>query len=200
MLHTKPAARVALGILLASCAPGCAKHEHTKNTNAERASETSGSMSQTESLLATVQEVDSERRVVTLSDAQGKRIALDIADSVDLTRIHPQDAVRITYQESVAFALATENETGDGPSVEESTRRIPEGVQFGRRIRTTVEIVSVTKDGSHATFRIPEGPLRTVYIDDTPSQEKIAKLRPGDAVAVTYTEKLAVAVDPAFDD
>jgi hypothetical protein len=73
-------------------------------------------------------------------------------------------------------------------------------VQFARKVSATVEIVSVTKDGSHATFRVPDGALRTVYVDDKPSQAKIANMRPGDAVAVTYTEKLALALDPAFDD
>jgi hypothetical protein len=56
-----------------------------------------------------------------------------------------------------------------------------------------------SRDSSHATFRAPEGEVRTVHGSDSPSQEEIANLRAGDAVAVTYTEKLAVALDAADD-
>jgi hypothetical protein len=191
-------------LLLASlsCGIGCSKHE-SGPTTAARAQETSGTVvTQTEALKAKVLEVDAAKRVVTLRDEQGQVFALDIGESVDLSSIKPNDSVRVVYQESVAFAL-TDKEEADiqgGPAVEQSTRQIPEGVQFGRKVTATVEIVSVTKDGSHATFRVPDGAQRTVYVDDQPSQQKIRNLRPGDAVAVTYTEKLAVAVDPAFDD
>lgn len=184
------------------CAAACAKQGQTEQTTASRAQETSGSVTQTESHKATVQSVDADKRVVTLRDEQGQPFALDIGESVDLSKLQANDSVRLVYQESVAFAL-TDKEEADiegGPAVEQSAQRIPEGVQFGRKVSATVEVISVTEDGSHATFRVPDGAVRTVYVDDARSQQKIAHMRPGDAVAVTYTEKLAVAVDPAFDD
>jgi hypothetical protein len=37
--------------------------------------------------------------------------------------------------------------------------------------------------------------VRTVAINDAASQEKVAALRPGDKVAVTYVEKLALVLE-----
>jgi hypothetical protein len=201
MFDIKLPLHAALVVSLLSAA-ACSKDAKNERTSAPPAAETSGAIMQTESLKATVQEVDAAKRVVTLRDEHGESFALDIGDSVDLAQIHKNDSVRLAYQESVAFALANKEEADieGGPAIEQSTQRIPEGVQFGRKVSATVEVVSVTKDGSHATFRVPDGAVRTVYVDDRPSQQKIANLHPGDAVAVTYTEKLAIAVDPAFDD
>jgi hypothetical protein len=184
------------------CAGACAKSGTTEPTTSTRAQETSGAITKTEALKATVEAVDADKRVVMLRDEHGEPFTLDVGENVDLSKLRAKDSVRVVYQESVAFALANEQETAvpESALVEQSTQRIPEGVQFGRKVSATVEVVSVTEDGSHATFRVPDGAMRTVYVDDPPSQQKIANLRPGDAVAVTYTEKLAVALDPAFDD
>jgi hypothetical protein len=198
MVHLKRHGALVAGML---CALACAKQAPSA-ASPSRAQETSGAITETEALRATVQEVDREQRLVTLRDESGTSFVVAIGDGVDLERIKPNDALRLAYQTSIAFALADKEraELAPGPAVEQSAERIPDGVQFARKVSATVEIVSVTKDGSHATFRVPDGALRTVYVDDKPSQAKIANMRPGDAVAVTYTEKLALALDPAFDD
>jgi hypothetical protein len=200
MVHHKVPFHAVLGAGIL-CALACAK-QVPSDTRASRVQETSGAITETETLRATVQNVDSERRLVTLRDEGGTSFVVAIGDSVDIARIKPNDALRLAYQTSIAFALADKEraELAPGPAVEQRAERIPDGVQFARKVSATVEIVSVTKDGSHATFRVPDGALRTVYVDDKPSQTKIANMRPGDAVAVTYTEKLALALDPAFDD
>lgn len=205
MSHGKSTPYYALLALALAGTSACAKQTQSQPTTAKRAEATSGQITETETAQATVQAVDAQRRVVTMRDESGQPYQVYVGDKVDLSQIHENDKLRLAYQESIAFALTDkeEKEKADlegAPEVEESTQRIPEGVQFGRKVSTTVEIVSVTKDGSHATFRVPDGAVRTVYVDDQPSQRKIANMRPGDAVAVTYTEKLAVAVDPAFDD
>ena len=201
MVHHKLSLATALAMCL-SLSVACTKHAESAKS-ASRAQETSGAITDTEAVKAIVQEVDRERRQVTVRDeAGGGSFVVAIGDSVDLSRIEPNDALRLVYQESLAFALTDKEraEIAPGPAVEQSAERIPDGVQFARKVSATVEIVSVTQDGSHATFRVPDGALRTVYVGDKPSQEKIANMRPGDAVAVTYTEKLALALDPAFDD
>jgi hypothetical protein len=177
-------------LLAAACSKG-----NERSTTAQRVEATSGELRQSEALTATVQEVDRDHRVVTLRDQAGHPFSVEVSENVALDDIRPNDSVRVAYQESVAFALQ-EKGTSTEPSVEQTTRRIPDGVQYGRRIDTTVEIVSVSSDGSHATFRGPEGGVRSVHVTDASNQEKIANLRPGDSVAVTYTEKLDVALAP----
>lgn len=195
-MHKRTAAARPLliaSLMLAGAA--CSKGDKGTQT-AERAEETSGQISQTESLRATVQAVDQKNRTVTLRDADGRPFEVEAGPGVELSRLNAGDTVLVVYQESIAFALQDPKEQPEEPtSVEESRRRIPDGVQFGRQIKTTVEIVSVAPDGTEATFRVPEGAVRTVQVADARNQQKIANLRPGDSVEVTYTEKLNVEVD-----
>lgn len=196
-----PRFMVAVSLAAAAGAAGCSKEgKASESTTAERAEETSGAMTQTESLRATVQSIDEATRTVTMRDEEGRTFEVEAGPSVDLSQLHAMDSVLVVYQESVAFSLQDKSEgQGEAPMVEESSRRsIPDGVQFGRQIKTTVEIVSVAPDGAQATFRDAEGDVRTVQIADAGNQQKIANLKPGDSVDVTYTEKLAVAVDPAI--
>jgi ribosome-associated protein YbcJ (S4-like RNA binding protein) len=174
------------------CVGACANKSQSESSRA--AAETSGEITQVEVLKAKVEDVDAAQRVIAMRDESGRPFVIDVGENVPLERIRPHDWLSVKYQESVEFSLKEPGEADPVPSVEQSTRRVPDGVQFGRKIDALVEIVSVTADGSHATFKVPDGMTRTVFIDDEPNQRKIARLRPGDEVAVTYTEKLAVAL------
>jgi ribosome-associated protein YbcJ (S4-like RNA binding protein) len=184
------------GVVLCSLIAVSACADKSKSATSSRAgAETSGEISQVEVLKAQVQEVDAAQRVIAMKDETGRPFLIEVGSNVPLGTLKQDDWVSVKYQESVAFSLKEPGESAPEPAVEHTTRRVPDGVQFGRRIDALVQIVSVTADGSHATFKVPEGMTRTVYIDDATNQRKIARLRPGDEVAVTYTEKLAVALD-----
>ncbi|HEX6241883.1 MAG TPA: hypothetical protein VFZ61_13335 [Polyangiales bacterium] len=184
--------RASVALCSVLCVGACAHRSQSEGSRAP--AETSGEITQVEVLKAKVEDVDAAQRVIAMRDESGRPFVIDVGENVPLERIRPHDWLNVKYQESVEFSLKEPGEADPVPSVEQSTRRVPDGVQFGRKIDALVEIVSVTPDGSHATFKVPDGMTRTVFIDDEPNQRKIARLRPGDEVAVTYTEKLAVAL------
>jgi hypothetical protein len=187
---------ICAGLLLLAAAslPGCARH--ARSENAKRAAETSGELSTKESLSTSVDSVDLAGHTITLRDANGRPFTIVTGDSHALERMHPDDPVRLVYQEAVSFRLQDEQagQNAAPPLTVQrfETKRLPDrdGVEFARRVDTMVEIVSVDPEGSAATFRIPEGNVRAVEIEDARNREKIKRLRPGDAVAVVYTEKL----------
>lgn len=189
----RSAMRLRAGVALCSIVAlgACAKQPQAESA---RVAETSGQIEQVEVLKAKVDDVDAAHRVIAMKDQAGRPFVIDVGANVQLESIKPNDWVRVKYEESVAFSLLEPGEP-EPPAIEQTTRKIPDGVQFGRKIDATVEIVSVTDDGSHATFRVPDGMVRTVFIDDLPNQRKISRLKAGDEVAVTYTEKLAVVLD-----
>jgi hypothetical protein len=185
-----------VAVLAAAAGSGCARHAHPPTT-AERAKDAHGEMKDTERLTATVERIDKANQTVILHDEEGRRFAMDVDDSA-LQRLKPDDQIKVVYQEVLAFALEDPaKQTGpDETKVEESAERNGEnGVQVGRRISTTVQIVSVASEGKSVEFRVPEGAVRTIAIEDSKNQKEISNLRPGDSVRVTYTEKLALAVD-----
>jgi hypothetical protein len=189
--HRNELAVLGLALSLLGGAVGCAKNQGKGAQAANRAAETSGQLVYKDSVSATVEAVDSTNRTVTLREPQGDVFTVAVGEGVAIERIQPEDKVNVAYQESLAFEL---QQPGETPKVgaETTTERLPEGVQYGRKVTTTVEILAVAPQGSAATFRNQEGDVRTVEVDNPANREKVANLRPGDNVEVTYTEKLAV--------
>ena len=187
---------VLVAVLTASAAlVGCA--HQAKTDTAQRAEKARGELSDGDTIVATVESLDPDAHVVLLRDEQGQRFAVEAGEAA-LARIHPGDQIKVLYQESVAFALAdpAQGKPAEDTKVRQSSERTGSGdVQFGRQITTTVEILKVAPDGTTVAFRVPEGAVRSVAIADAANQQKVVNLRPGDAVHVTYTEKLALAVE-----
>ncbi|MDB4974865.1 MAG: hypothetical protein JWN48_3206 [Myxococcaceae bacterium] len=187
------------GVLVAALATvgasACAKHHPP--TTAERAKDAHGEIKDAETLTATVDAIDQANQTVVLHDDQGRQFAMD-ADKTALSRLKVNDQIKVVYQEALAFALEdpAKHKGPDQTKVEETAEQTKgNGVQVGRKISTTVQILSVAPKGTAVEFRVPEGPVRTIVIDDEKNQKEIENLRPGDSVRVTFTEKLAMAVD-----
>ncbi|MET0282924.1 MAG: hypothetical protein ABW352_00580 [Polyangiales bacterium] len=176
-------------------APACAKQHPT--TTAERAEIAHGELKATDSLTATVDKIDAANQTVFLHDDQGHHFAVQASGDA-LERLQPDDQIKVVYQESIKFALqeSKKSDAEQKTKVEDLTQlKGDDAVEFGRKISTTVQILAVGEQGSAVEFRAPEGHVRTVAIDDHESREKIAALRPGDKVAVTYVEKLGLELD-----
>ncbi|MFT3927118.1 MAG: hypothetical protein QM778_31520 [Myxococcales bacterium] len=184
---------VALGLV--GSASACAKSgSKAASDSTKRAAQTSGELVYKDSVTATVESVDKDNRLVTLRDPEGEPFTVAVGEGVALERMEPDDKVNVAYQESLAFEL---QEPGAEPKMgaETTAEKLPEGVQYGRKVTTTVEILAVAPKGTAATFRNQEGDVRTVEVDNPANREKVSHLRPGDNVEVTYTEKLAVQLE-----
>lgn len=180
----------------AAATTACAKHGHSETT-AERAKEAHGEIRDSEAMTATVERVDKANQTVILHDDQGLRFAMDV-DQAALERLQPKDTIKVVYQEVLAFALEDpkKQQGPDQTQIEESAQRNgDDGVQVGRRVSTTVQIVSVAPKGAAVEFRVPEGTVRKIAIDQEQNRQEVENLRPGDSVRVTYTEKLALLVE-----
>jgi len=63
-------------------------------------------------------------------------------------------------------------------------------------VTTTVVIQSVDRPKNSVTFVGPSGMTRTVEVKDSQAKQFIGQLKQGDEVELTYTESLAIAVEP----
>lgn len=199
MLKITTRSAVLSAVLASSLATvACAKQgKPTETATAERVEKARGEIKDTESVSATVESVDQSTKTVFLRDDEGRRFAIE-ADENAAARLRPNDKVKAVYQESLAFALEDPTKPHDDAEtkVEQSAeKKGADGVQFGRRITTTVHIVAVAPQGKSVEFRLPEGQSRTVTIQEEKHQAAVQNLHPGDSVQVTFTEKLALAVD-----
>ena len=155
---------------------------------------------QTLKAMAVVESVDVEKRTVTVKDKDGKSLTLEVSDAVrNLPQVKPGDHVNVEYYESLAYEV---HKAGgeEKPDLElaGAAGRAKEGEKpagaVGRQAKLRATIDSIDKDAQTVTLKGPQGNLRTFHAKDP---KKLDKVSVGDVVEVTYTEALAVSVQPA---
>lgn len=147
---------------------------------------------------AVVQSVDPERRRVELLTAEGRPITVIAGREVrNFSQIEPGDTVRAVFVESVAARMAEADESGPTTGVV-ATQQAPLGARPGAavatEVNTVVEVISYDPATHVATFRTPEGTVHSIVVAE-PMRAFAAARQPGDRVALTLTEAVAIALE-----
>jgi len=155
-------------------------------------------VAQTVKMTATITAIDKATRDVTLKGPQGNEITVTAGPEVkNFANMKVGDQVNAEYVE----ALTLELKKGGGQKVERTEQAgamgakagaMPAGA-MGRQITVVADVVSVDPAKKTVTLR---GPKRTVelVVSDPEQLKRVAK---GDQVEATYTQALAIAVEPA---
>jgi len=156
----------------------------------------------TQTVSATVKSIDQQKRLVELTDGKESTTIQVPPEVRNLSQLKVGDQVVVSYHEGLAaeFKKKGESTTVGVLDTTTGTARNPEGGQpgaaVGNRVRTTVVIQGVDHSSNSVTFTGPSGMTRTVEVKDPKAQKFIGSLKQGDEVELTYTEALAVTVDP----
>jgi len=147
---------------------------------------------------ATVKAVDKANRLVTLEGPEGNQFVVQAGDKVrNFDQIKVGDLVVVEYLE----ALTLELKRGTGQVRErierESAARAQPGqapgAAAGRQITVVANVIAV--DPTRQTVRLPD-PQRIVDLKvRDPEQLKLVKV--GEQVEATFTEAVAIALEPA---
>jgi translation elongation factor P/translation initiation factor 5A len=153
-------------------------------------------------VVATVEAIELTQRQVTLLTPDGERLPLVVGPEVrNLPQVEVGDQVLVRYREAIAAELKEPGAPSRVGEMTESATTAPAGTKPGaevaRRITTTVEIQNVDPAGPTVSFTGPNGVLRMVDVQDPGMQAFARTLKPGDEVDITYTEALALSVEPA---
>jgi hypothetical protein len=153
---------------------------------------------------ATVTAIDRENRLVTIEGPEGDSMVIQVTDQVkNLPQVEVGDKVKISYFSSKTVDIA---KPGDdvtlGTEVSEVGGTAPAGEKpaaaAGVAVTRTVEVMFVDPYQKYITFLSPDRGLRKISLKDTPQlQHYLNELKKGDIVQVTYTEAMAIAVEPA---
>jgi Cu/Ag efflux protein CusF len=152
---------------------------------------------------ATVEAVDPASRLVTLKGPKGGLFTVRASDDVkNLDKVKKGDQVNIKYYRSMAVDVVPAGEAQSGAERAVTTTRVPAepgmapaGV-VARQERKTVKIVSIDPYKKSIAFRDPEVGRREIWVTKPELQHYLTDLKEGDTVQVTYTEALAVSVEP----
>jgi hypothetical protein len=148
---------------------------------------------------AQVVAIDKATRTVTLKGPQGNSVDIVAGDEVkNFDQIKLGDFVVARYAEALTLELRKTKVKAGEPTVTEMAARAkpgerPAGV-VGREVTAIADVIGVDPKKSTITLKGPRGNVVTLNVQN-PDQFKVVKK--GDQVEVTYTEALALSVEPA---
>ncbi|MFL6547776.1 MAG: hypothetical protein ACJ8OJ_03730 [Povalibacter sp.] len=181
-----------ISVAVLTCSPLAAIAQPTEPVQVDRVQQ----------LSATVVSVDVAKRMVELRSGEETKTIQVPPDVRNLAQVKPGDLVVVTYHEGLGaeFKRPGESKTVGVLDTTAATSRMPEGSKpgaaVGSKVKTTVVIEAVDRSANSVTFTGPSGMIRTVDVVDPKAQQFIGTLKKGDHVELTYTEALAVTVEP----
>lgn len=147
---------------------------------------------------ATVEKVDLKKRKVTLKGPDGKSVTIKVPDTVqNLAQVKPGDEVVATFFESIGYEVMKPGTGTMGVAVAQEAGRAKPGERpagFGAQaVTVTVKITAIDKTEGTVTLLAPDGETDTVEVRD---RSKLDRVAVGDLVELTYTEAVAITVEP----
>jgi hypothetical protein len=143
--------------------------------------------------------IEKSTRTVTLKGPKGNVVDVVAGDEVrNFDQIKLGDFVFVRYAQALSLELRkTKAPAGDVTVTEGAARAQPgerPGVAGAREVTLIAEVVALDPKKSTITFKGPRGNVVTLDVLN-PDQFKVVKK--GDQVNVTYTEALALTIEPA---
>jgi hypothetical protein len=154
--------------------------------------------SETVMVKATVESIDPAARTVTLKGPRGKTFTVSVDEKVqNLSGLKVGDEVVATYYEAVAFELKKPGEAVPKKTEKEvvAPGKGPGGSGMaGHQTTIVATIEAIHEAKGTVTLRGPGGKSVDVTARDP---KNLKKVKVGDLVEITYTEALAVSIEPA---
>ena len=154
---------------------------------------------------AKVTAIDMENRLVTIQGPEGNSVVIQVTDQVkNLPQAKVGDLVDIKYYRSTyADIVKADADAGLGVTeVGAAKLGAPAGEKpagaVGVEVKRRVEVVFVDPYQKFISFRSPDRGLRKISLKESPElQHYLQELKKGDVVEVTYTEALAISLEPS---
>jgi hypothetical protein len=153
---------------------------------------------QTLKIAATITAIDAATRAVTLKGPQGREVTLTAGDQVkNFAQLKVGDQVNLEYIEAVTIELKKGSTAPVARTEQMAAAGAKPGAQpagmAGKQVTVVAEVVGVDAKTQVVTLR---GPQRTVELK-VADPEQFKRVAKGDRVEATYTEAVAIAVEPA---
>jgi Cu/Ag efflux protein CusF len=173
----------------------------TSNTSAQTNANAGNArvvFSETNHLKATVENIDYDKRRLTLKGPRGNSVTFTVSDAVkNFPQIKKGDDVNIGYYESVALAVGKPGEMLTPTSRSEALVTSPAGQKPGAAAVAVSDITATVEDidreNREVTLKGPEGNVVKVKVD--PSVGNLERIKKGDQITASRTEALAISVE-----
>ena len=147
---------------------------------------------------ATVQAIDLDKRLVTLKGEKGNVFDLKVGEEAkNLPQVKVGDLVTVKYYESLAFEVTKPGQAvGVGATAGVASAKPgekPAALAAGQ-VTITATVEAIDAKNHYVTLKDPEGRTKEIKVKNP---KNLVNVKVGDQVAITYTEALAIEVEPA---
>jgi hypothetical protein len=191
---------LALGLIVAAMAATAVAQKPDATGGAVITSEPGrATVARSVQISAQVVSLDKATRTLTLKGPKGNVVDLVAGDEVkNFDQIKLGDFVVARYAEALTLELRKTKGAAGGVAVREGAARAKPGerpaVAGAREVTAIADVIGVDPKKSTITLKGPRGNVVVLNVQN-PDQFKVVKK--GDQVEVTYTEALALSVEPA---
>jgi hypothetical protein len=150
---------------------------------------------------ATVEAIDYPTRQVVLRGPQGRQFTVVAGQEVrNFAQVKKGDRVVVRYVEGFAAQVVKPGAGVTGVQTDVGAARAAPGQRpgaiVGEQAKATVKVNSVDTVANIVEVTGPRGYIRRLKVRDPKAIEFIRGLKAGDEVEVTFTEALALSVEP----
>jgi Cu/Ag efflux protein CusF len=143
----------------------------------------------------TIQAIDQTDRLITIRNSKGEETTVYATPEVKrFSELKVGQKVQVRYYESVVYSLAPSG-AKSAPLSETAAATAGKGTLPGgtvaRQMKATVEVVSVDPAVPSITIKTASGSTITRKVEDA---KRLAGVKPGDHIDITYTEAALVQV------
>jgi Cu/Ag efflux protein CusF len=157
-----------------------------------------GGFSNTVEIQATVTAIDLKTRMVTLKGLEGNETTIYVDKRArNLPQVKVGDVVKVAYHEAVAWKVNESKKAVPTEAQAAAARAEPgqkPGGAAGQRITFTATIEAIDLANGTVTLKGPQGNSRTIKARNPANLKKV---KVGELVDITYTEAVAIKVEPA---
>jgi ribosomal protein L6P/L9E len=189
---------LSVALLGAVCLPAQAQQPAAQSAAMVASAPGTGTVTSAVKISARVEAIDKAQRQVTLKGPKGNLRTVTAGPDVrNFDQINVGDMVVVRYVEELTLTLKKDGkelrsntEVTDGARSKAGEK--PAGI-VGRQVEVTADVIAANAKTQTLTLK---GPNRTVELKvPDPKQFKLVKV--GDQIQATYTEALALSVEPA---
>jgi len=151
----------------------------------------------TETVTATVVNVNQKTREVTIKMENGNEHSFIAGDDVkNLAQVKKGDIITAVYTEAIAYEVRKHGAAGVTTTTAASSAKpgTKPAAVMAQQTTVTVRITAIDSQAPTVTFMGPKGNTETIKVRDP---KNLNGVKVGDMVDITYTESLAVKVDEA---
>jgi hypothetical protein len=152
----------------------------------------------TAEVTALVVAIDAKTRTITLKGPQGRVVDIVAGDEVqNFPQIKVGDFLRVRYMQALALELQKTKTGATGIAAQGAAVKAAPGerpaVAAAGEVTAIAKVIAVNKKAKTITLKGPRGNVVALDVEN-PEQFKVVKV--GDEVKVTYTEAVAISVEP----